>query len=817
MSGASFASSKRNGSAADGVSARSGLRMLPHNQPRRNFPYRLVTSFVAAFLLFTNFGTSPAGSGLDQAWATVLAWAHANHLQWGKDLVFTFGPLGFLYPTASLYLQTATLYLTCQVLLGGLAAAIFALSLNELSRWTFWALWISIAASMCVLAGDVLWMLLLGYALIATHLRLEREDSSSPFLLLSTTTVYCSALWLIKESMLPLVAIWLLGTVLLLVLKKHRRSALYVISLFIAASSLLWFACAQTPLGIISYIGRSLLIIADYGSSMGFMPLWWIDIAGVAILCGCMLAGLVTCWYSRKNLSRIIVLLSLGMILFLAWRAGYTRADMHVMIFYAVVIGLIPLLPALNNRISAIFLLTVTVLWGASFTLLAGVATSGNPAGLPSMLALPYQHTASVVATLADLPRFLARRKAEAAQLQQEFALPRIRNAVGGSTIDMLGTAQGLIFLNKLAYAPRPVFQGYSAYNPALAKINLAQLQARPSPAFMLVGNSSIDGRLWSMEDPLVFRELLFNFKPALLEADYLLLERRSQPIWQFDAEAPTAYLTAKLNQWIEIGDDKAIVLRVDARPSLIGRIMSVLLRDPQWFLDVETEDKGIRRYRLLQSVATVGFVLSPLIDSPNDFLNAWAGDSAHQAVRRFRISPMSDQLLSLYQSEYRYALTSADLPKTDAQEIQAILSGAYPGIDASLGRIEGNVRGLIEQGAPVTFAHAPATLFFQLSAGHYRLTGEGGLQASILATSACADSDGVEFRAEVGGASAESVLLLRLDPVHEPAQRGVRSFTPYEFTLVTPGELRVRVEPRTTPVCDWSYFKSTHIERISP
>src|SRR5690348_193924 len=31
-----------------------------------------------------------------QSWEAVLSYAAVHHLQWGRDIVFTFGPLGFL-------------------------------------------------------------------------------------------------------------------------------------------------------------------------------------------------------------------------------------------------------------------------------------------------------------------------------------------------------------------------------------------------------------------------------------------------------------------------------------------------------------------------------------------------------------------------------------------------------------------------------------------------------------------------------------------------------------------------------------------------
>src|SRR5688572_32522891 len=52
--------------------------------------------------LFTlRFGLPPASWQLDRSWITVLAWAYQNGLQWGPDVVFTYGPYAFTHHSAA--------------------------------------------------------------------------------------------------------------------------------------------------------------------------------------------------------------------------------------------------------------------------------------------------------------------------------------------------------------------------------------------------------------------------------------------------------------------------------------------------------------------------------------------------------------------------------------------------------------------------------------------------------------------------------------------------------------------------------------------
>src|SRR5436853_265832 len=65
-----------------------------------NFPARsAIQVFLAALLLSVavlTFPQLPLGKDTDSSWRAMLAYAYEHNLQFGPDIAFTFGPLGFL-------------------------------------------------------------------------------------------------------------------------------------------------------------------------------------------------------------------------------------------------------------------------------------------------------------------------------------------------------------------------------------------------------------------------------------------------------------------------------------------------------------------------------------------------------------------------------------------------------------------------------------------------------------------------------------------------------------------------------------------------
>ena len=59
----------------------------------------LIAALLTAFLLmllFVRIPREPLTEDVDPSWGVVLQYAHTHHLQFGVDIVFTYGPLGYL-------------------------------------------------------------------------------------------------------------------------------------------------------------------------------------------------------------------------------------------------------------------------------------------------------------------------------------------------------------------------------------------------------------------------------------------------------------------------------------------------------------------------------------------------------------------------------------------------------------------------------------------------------------------------------------------------------------------------------------------------
>ncbi|WP_204807643.1 hypothetical protein [Mycobacterium riyadhense] len=70
---------------------------------------------VIAAVIFWPQSSVDAGIGLDPSWQAGIAMARGQHLAWGRELVFTYGPLGFLRTGAYYTFDQSLLAAACQV------------------------------------------------------------------------------------------------------------------------------------------------------------------------------------------------------------------------------------------------------------------------------------------------------------------------------------------------------------------------------------------------------------------------------------------------------------------------------------------------------------------------------------------------------------------------------------------------------------------------------------------------------------------------------------------------------------------------------
>ena len=216
--------------------------------PQRGSPvfrWTAIACFSAAlFLLTISFG-SPSDATLDASWTEVLAWATLKHAQWGRDIVFTYGPLGFLHGTASYVPGILGWFVTGQI---GLTAAFVLTTSGMLHRsrvWVFFLFAVAYAFSYPWILSDVSWAMTMLFGTTALmNCDARRADITSVAVII-VMALLIGAIALIKFSLLPL---WILCVAALAadsLIHGSRRRAMSLLVVFPVALLFAWFACGQ--------------------------------------------------------------------------------------------------------------------------------------------------------------------------------------------------------------------------------------------------------------------------------------------------------------------------------------------------------------------------------------------------------------------------------------------------------------------------------------------------------------------------------------------------------------------------------------------
>ena len=229
---------------------------------------------------------------------------------------------------------------------------------------------------------------------------------------------------------------------------------------------------------------------------------------------------------------------------------------------------------------------------------------------------------------------------------QRELALEDMRKALPldrtGGSADVYSYRQDILLANGLAWNPRPVFQSFQAYTPALQALNAAHLEGSNSPQQLYFRPETIDGRLPALDDGSSWPIIRSRYEIADIAGDYAHLSRREHPV----AVSMESLAPYKINfgEDLTLEDLKsAVFAQLDIHTTLAGRLLSLLYKPPILYIQVVTEPassegRGERReFRLIPGEAASGFLLSPLVISTSDFI-AWMQDSKGTAVQRMSI-----------------------------------------------------------------------------------------------------------------------------------------------------------------------------------
>jgi hypothetical protein len=473
-------------------------------------PAAFVLVVVAVVAVSWPFESTSPTFGIDPSWQAALNMASHHGLDWGRDVVWTSGPLGYLKAPLIYYGPTFEAAMLYSLAIRLAAAAVLIVAIGRTMPLTIAA--VIACLTLSVLTEDPALVLAVATALLL----LERPPEARHALLLAALLGGWAGLEALgKLSIGAVVAIVLAIGVGAQRKDRWRRLGAFAGG-FVVVLLALWLASGQSVSALPSYLRNSLAIVGGYSDAMGVDqpgPAWhyWAA-ATIAVIA---LVGAARGAATTRTAAIAIV----AVFLFAEFKEAFVRHDnAHVLYFFTAALCLVPALGWGRARWAAGAVATLLVALAVVVVMRdAHVDPSRGLSALPGQLAQMLDPGARA----SDAARVRA-------ELGDFYGLdPRLRRLLAGHPTDVLPYEQSAAWAYNLAWRPLPVFQDYQAYSSRLDRINAARLAGGDGPRRILRRlETTVDGRFSSFDPPAQYIGLLCNFRQLVSTRKWQVLAK---------------------------------------------------------------------------------------------------------------------------------------------------------------------------------------------------------------------------------------------------------------------------------------------------
>jgi hypothetical protein len=586
----------------------------------------LVASFPAHFV--------PLKTGTDPSfWYGLNALADSSYLH-GRDVVFPYGPLGFLLVPLDVH-HHVVLGLVMWTLLH---LALGALLLRRASRpggtapvVVFGLLYLMAIALGLLFQYRV--VLLIGL-LVGESLQEQRRPS-----VFAAAAGVLTGLGLLTKFGLGLAGVLLLGAGELVRAVKQRPPSLRAPAAAAAGSAgpllLLGLPAFGRVAGMKLWLHDSLELASGYGAAMSLPAYWQGVLAGV--LCLTLFAAVAVALAVRRapGLAWASIFL---LPLLLAFKHGFVRQDGHIQNFFSFLVAVLAVL-ALNAR-TARGLAMPAVAAGLVAVLALGAYRQGGFFYPVSRVRAATGLTgAGNLAAALQMGSTRARLGEEgAANLERARLPPLWLDDLSGAGVGVFPTEISYIPANGLSWVPGPALQTYGAYTAPLDERSAAHYAGSMAPDFVLFEYRSIDLRHPFLDPPASVRSILQHFDLGRedLPAGRLLLQR-SEPRFRYPAGQPVEE-QGRMGDWVAVPESDALLYaELHFHMTAAGRARKLAFRVPPVSMEVEYRSGVVASFRILPETTGGGLLLNYLPRSLEEAALLWKGQARDQVVR-FRV-----------------------------------------------------------------------------------------------------------------------------------------------------------------------------------
>lgn len=488
---------------------------------RSRVPY-FVSPFIGllvTLLAWRQVGEAPE-PGLDPSWQAALAMAAHSSLDWGTELVFTYGPLGWLRETRDWYTDTGG---------WGMAYVVATRIVLAGSLWLATRRYLGSLLALLVLL-PVVWVVddettALGFVGAVTLVTAQLNARTE---LALTVALGCfSGFALLGKINAGVTVLVVSGLAVALCDRRHASTTKRVITWAGSAAATfvgLWLLTGQ-PLGALAdYAHNGLRIISGYSQAMsaeyGSVNNYWL--AGLVAAAGSYGIWRLVDVTSTRQRSALLLM-------WIAWCALYYKAAFvrhdngHAFLFFAAAAPAIASLPFRRGCAASPTALVLLLLAPLCFKW-----STGAPA---STIVAPKAHLQAGKAQVSRLwnapERESIQEAGRKATISAKPISPAMLSAIGGSTVAVQPAEATAAWAYGLNWDPLPVFQDYQAYTQGLDALNADKLLGKNAPEKILYRpDEPVDGRVPAFDSPATYRARMCRYQPVMVQRDWLLLRR---------------------------------------------------------------------------------------------------------------------------------------------------------------------------------------------------------------------------------------------------------------------------------------------------
>ncbi|AWH20237.1 hypothetical protein [Stenotrophomonas sp. ZAC14D2_NAIMI4_6] len=611
-------------------------------------------------LLLTPFASPMPSAGLDGSWSFAMNVATAEHLRFGKDIIFTFGPWASVY-TNVYHPGIDSLMIGGSLLIAvAMSGGLFAVALPQrrflllLFPLVVGLIWLPYGSGW----RDATLMLLPLLLPLAVARGIETGRQHIGILCLLAAAI--SILPLVKGSFSLLAA----GSSLVAVLMCWRTSPRLAIAIVVTEVVVMhaaWLIAGQTLMDLPGYFIAQAPIVSGYTNGMSAsgdpkLTSLILFLATAVLLVGISAFGNVRRrWYAP---------ILFGLYLFVTFKAGFVRGDQaHAMIASTglLLLGLLLCIAPGSERGRGIAALAVGALGSVLIVFSYSIPDPAVAlANLGDAVKMPAKGLWQRLSDRESLDRSFEHRIAEL-RAQSPFSSQTGEVDLYSYDLTLVLAAEGL------KWKPRPILQSYTAYTPSLIRTNADHLRSNP-PAQIYFNADTIDRRYPALEDGASWLDLLGSFRAQRVDSGYAVLGRRAGPATPLQPQ-PAKEIEVPLGQEIAVpGSQGPVWAKLDIQQTLLGKLHGALYKSPQLVLSVRYDTGEVATFRMIAGMASTGFLLSPTVIDATGFV-ALSSHYRDDLLGDRKVVAMSVRGESgtrfMWKGSYRATLAPLDIPMT--------------------------------------------------------------------------------------------------------------------------------------------------------